>query len=59
MSYFIDKNQFNYLGILNTKIYSDFTKIINPTINFSNGVFALLPALFTQNEKFNKYLEYL
>jgi len=57
MSYFIDKNQFNYLGILNTKIYSDFTKIINPTINFSNGVFALLPALFTQNEKFNKLVE--
>lgn len=33
MSYFPNKNIYSYLGILNTKIYNELTKIINPTIN--------------------------
>lgn len=53
MSYFLKKNQFNYLGILNTKIYSDLTKIINPTINLQIGDILVLPATEIKNEKFN------
>ena len=53
MSYFLEKNQFNYLGILNTKIYSDLTKIINPTINLQIGDILVLPATEIKNEKFN------
>ena len=53
MSYFLEKNQFNYLGILNTKIYSDLTKIINPTINLQIGDILALPATKIKNEKFN------
>ena len=53
MSYFLEKNQFNYLGILNTKIYSDLTKIINPTINLQIGDILVLPATGIKNEKFN------
>ncbi len=53
MSYFLEKNQFNYLGILNTKIYSDLTKIINPTINLQIGDILALPATEIKNEKFN------
>ena len=53
MSYFLEKNQFNYLGILNTKIYGDLTKIINPTINLQIGDILVLPATEIKNEKFN------
>ena len=53
MSYFLEKNQFNYLGILNTKIYSNLTKIINPTINLQIGDILVLPATEIKNEKFN------
>ena len=57
MSYFLEKNQFNYLGILNTKIYSDLTKIINPTINLQIGDILVLPATEIKNEKFNKLVQ--
>ena len=57
MSYFLEKNQFNYLGILNTKIYTDLTKIINPTINLQVGDVLALPATEIKNEKFNKLVE--
>ncbi|ATV35661.1 BREX-1 system adenine-specific DNA-methyltransferase PglX [Fusobacterium pseudoperiodonticum] len=57
MSYFLEKNQFNYLGILNTKIYTDLTKIINPTINLQVGDVLALPATEIKNEKFNKLVQ--
>ena len=57
MSYFLEKNQFNYLGILNTKIYSDLTKIINPTINLQIGDILVLPATEIKNEKFNNLVQ--
>ena len=57
MSYFLEKNQFNYLGILNTKIYSNLTKIINPTINLQIGDILVLPATEIKNEKFNKLVQ--
>ena len=57
MSYFLEKNQFNYLGILNTKIYGDLTKIINPTINLQIGDILVLPATEIKNEKFNKLVQ--
>ena len=53
MSYFLEKNQFNYLGILNTKIYADLTKIINPTVNLQIGDVLSLPVTEIKNEKFN------
>ena len=57
MSYFLEKNKFNYLGILNTKVYSDFTKIINPTINLQVGDVLALPATEIKNEKFNNLVQ--
>ena len=57
MSYFLEKNQFNYLGILNTKIYADLTKIINPTVNLQIGDVLSLPATEIKNEKFNKLVQ--
>ena len=57
VTYFIEKKEKEILGVLNSKYFLELSQIINPTINFSNGVFALLPALFTQNEKFNKLVE--
>ena len=57
VTYFIEKKEREILGVLNSKYFLELSQIINPTINFSNGVFALLPALFTQNEKFNKLVE--
>ena len=57
MSYFLEKNKFNYLWILNTKVYSDFTKIINPTINLQVGDVLALPATEIKNEKFNNLVQ--
>lgn len=45
MSYFIENNIFNYLGMLNTKIYEGLTKIINPTINLQIGDVIALPSI--------------
>ena len=57
VTYFIEKKEREILGVLNSKYFLELSQIINPTINFSNGVFALLPALFTENEKFNKLVQ--
>lgn len=57
VSYFIEKKEREILGILNSKYFLELSQIINPTINFSNGVFALLPALFVENEKFNNLVQ--
>ena len=57
VSYFIEKKEKEILGTLNSKYFLELSQIINPTINFSNGVFALLPALFVENEKFNKLVQ--
>ena len=57
VSYFIEKKEREILGTLNSKYFLELSQIINPTINFSNGVFALLPALFVENEKFNNLVQ--
>ncbi|MGF6906030.1 BREX-1 system adenine-specific DNA-methyltransferase PglX [Fusobacterium sp. PH5-44] len=57
MSYFPDKDIFNYLGILNTKTYSELTKIINPTVNLQIGDVAALPAIDIKNSDFNNLVE--
>ena len=57
MSYFPNKNIYNYLGILNTKIYSELTKIINPTINLQIGDVISLPATEILNENFNTLVQ--
>ena len=57
VSYFIEKKEGEILGVLNSKYFLELSQIINPTINFSNGVFALLPALFIENEKFNNLVQ--
>ncbi|MGL5125905.1 MAG: BREX-1 system adenine-specific DNA-methyltransferase PglX, partial [Fusobacteriaceae bacterium] len=57
MSYFTNKNVFNTLGILNTKIYNDLTKIINPTINLQIGDVVSLPATEISNLKFNETVQ--
>ena len=40
-----ENNIFNYLGMLNTKIYEGLTKIINPTINLQIGDVIALPSI--------------
>ena len=57
VTYFIEKKEREILGVLNSKYFLELSQIINPTINFSNGVFALLPALFVENEKFNNLVQ--
>jgi len=57
VSYFIEKKEGEILGVLNSKYFLELSQIINPTINFSNGVFALLPALFIEDEKFNNLVQ--
>ncbi len=44
----------NILGILNTKVYSELIKVLNPTVNFSNIVFNLLPYINLENQNFNR-----
>nr|WP_241878416.1 BREX-1 system adenine-specific DNA-methyltransferase PglX [Psychrobacter sp. PraFG1]UNK04898.1 BREX-1 system adenine-specific DNA-methyltransferase PglX [Psychrobacter sp. PraFG1] len=43
MSYFPKGDIFPILGMLNTKLYSDLTKILNPTVNLQVGDVASLP----------------
>ena len=57
MSYFPNKDIYNYLGILNTKIYSELTKIINPTINLQIGDVISLPATKISNENFGNLVQ--
>lgn len=57
MSYFPNKNIYSYLGILNTKIYNELTKIINPTINLQIGDVISLPATEILNENFNTLVQ--
>lgn len=57
MSYFPKEKIFNYLGVVNTKIYGNFTKILNPTINLQIGDVAALPAVELNNNKFNELVE--
>ena len=57
VTYFIEKKEKEILGVLNSKYFLELSQIINPTINFSNGVFALLPALFIENGKFNNLVQ--
>lgn len=57
MSYFPNKDIYNYLGILNTKIYSELTKIINPTINLQIGDVVSLPATEISNENFDDLVQ--
>lgn len=57
MSYFANKDFKNKLGILNTKVYSELTKIINPTINLQIGDIAALPATEIKEEKFNENIK--
>lgn len=51
MSYFAENNIFNYLGMLNTKIYEGLTKIINPTINLQIGDVIALPSVEIKNNQ--------
>ncbi|MGL5933200.1 MAG: BREX-1 system adenine-specific DNA-methyltransferase PglX [Cetobacterium sp.] len=57
MSYFAHEGFKNKLGILNTKVYSELTKIINPTINLQIGDIAALPATEIKEVKFNENIE--
>ncbi len=53
MCYFTDKNLKNLLGILNTRIYQELTKILNPTINLQIGDVVNLPATYIKNNIFD------
>lgn len=57
MSYFAYEGFKNKLGVLNTKVYSELTKIINPTINLQIGDIAALPATEIKEVKFNENIE--
>ena len=43
MSYFSDNDLLSTLGMLNTKLYSTLTKVLNPTVNLQIGDISLLP----------------
>lgn len=57
MCYFPKHNLNNLLGILNTNIYSELTKILNPTINLQIGDVVALPAAKIENITFEKLVE--
>jgi hypothetical protein len=44
-SFFKENGLKQILGFLNTKLFEELAKLLNPTINFSNGVFSNLPFL--------------
>ncbi|RXZ68537.1 BREX-1 system adenine-specific DNA-methyltransferase PglX [Fusobacterium necrophorum] len=54
MSYFIEDKFLTHLGILNTKIYSKLTKLINPTINLQIGDILNLPVANIQKPLFEQ-----
>jgi hypothetical protein len=43
MSYFSDNDLLSTLGMLNTKLYSTLTKVLNPTVNLQIGDISSLP----------------
>lgn len=56
-SYFPKDNLFEILGYVNTNFVEFTSKLLNPTLNFSNGVFAKLPALKVTNNLFSEIVK--
>lgn len=52
MCYFTEKNFFNILGILNTKIYAQISDILNPTINLQARDVENLPEAKIKSKEF-------
>lgn len=51
-SVFCDDTVYNYIAaMLNTKIAKKFLGILNPTMNFSSGIIAKIPIIFSEQHK--------
>lgn len=48
---FSDNNLFYILGFMSSKLSHEFLKILNPTLNFSNGVISKLPLIENSERK--------
>lgn len=51
-SFFPSDNIYGFLAYSNSKFVSAFSKVLNPTLNFSNGVYASLPAIVPKENNF-------
>lgn len=57
MSCFDSPDNINLLGVLNTKLFPQLIKILNPTMHFQIGNFKQLPYLHVGTNSFNKLVD--
>lgn len=57
MSCFDAPDPINLLGVLNTKLFPLFIRVLNPTMHFQIGNFKQLPYLNVKNPNFNKLVQ--
>lgn len=57
MSCFDMKDRLNMLGILNSKLYSQLAKLLNPTLHFQIGDFRKLPYTEVPNHNYNEIVQ--